>query len=192
MVEYERIHPETRADWRAWLEEHHDLCPGVFVVQWRSATGRPRVSYEELVEEGLCFGWIDSRAHRLDGQRSMITMTPRRAASKWSRSNKNRVERLIAEGRMAGAGLRAVEIAKANGSWEALDEVEALVVPDDLVAALAGNPPARLHFEAFTPSAKKLILEWIKSAKRSETRQRRIAETVRLAADNRTPGSQPR
>lgn len=189
MVEYRRIHPQTRAEWRDWLELHHDRCPGVWVVQWRTATGRRRLEYEELVEEAVCFGWIDSMAKKLDDERSMITMTPRRPTSVWSRSNKDRVERLIVEDRMTEAGLRAVEVAKRNGSWEALDDVDAMILPDDLVAALATDERARRHFEGFTPSRTRMILYWIKSAKRAETRARRIAETVRLAADNRFPGS---
>jgi uncharacterized protein YdeI (YjbR/CyaY-like superfamily) len=192
VVNYERVHPETPADWRAWLEEHHDRSLGVRLVQWRTATGRRRLSYHELVEEALCFGWIDSRADRLDDDRSMIVMTPRRPTGVWSRTNKERVKRLIDEGRMTAAGLRAVEIAKANGSWVALDDVEALIVPDDLLAALASNDRAQHYFEACTPSAKKMILYWIKSAKRTETRRRRIEETVRMAADNRRPGSRDR
>jgi uncharacterized protein YdeI (YjbR/CyaY-like superfamily) len=189
VVEYERIHPETRAEWRDWLEAHHDRRPGVWVIQWRTATSRRRLSYEELVEEALCFGWIDSTMKKLDDERSMITMTPRRPRSVWSRSNKDRVERLIFEGRMTETGLRTVEAAKRNGSWEALDDVDAMILPDDLVAALATDERARLHFEGFTPSRRRMILYWIKSAKRTETRARRIAEAVRLAADNRSPGS---
>lgn len=188
MVEYERIHPQTRAEWREWLEVHHDRSPGVWVVQWRTATGRQRLGYEELVEEALCFGWIDSTMRKLDDERSMITMTPRRPTSVWSRSNKDRVERLVAEGRMTEAGLLTVEAAKRNGSWAALDDVDAMILPEDLVAALAADERARMHFEGFTPSRKRMILYWIKSAKRAETRARRIAETVRLAADNRFPG----
>lgn len=187
VVEYERIHPETGAEWRAWLEANHDRRPGVWVVHWRSETGRRRLSYEELVEEGLCFGWIDSRLRRLDDERSMITMTPRRPGSVWSRSNKTRVDRLIGEGRMTDAGIRAVEIAKENGSWAIADDIEGLVVPDDLAAALALDELARGTFEALPPSRKKLVLYWIKSAKRAETRARRIAEVVRSAAENRFP-----
>lgn len=189
MVEYKRIHPETRAEWRDWLEVHHDRSPGVWVIQWRTATGRRRLSYEELIEEALCFGWVDSKMKKLNDERSMITMTPRRPTSVWSRSNKDRVERLIVEGRMTEAGLRTVGAAKRNGSWEALDDVDAMILPDDLVAALATDERARLHFGAFTPSRRRMILYWIKSAKRAETRARRIAETVRLAADNRSPRS---
>jgi uncharacterized protein YdeI (YjbR/CyaY-like superfamily) len=188
VAEYDRIHPETRTDWRAWLEAHHDDSPGVGLVHWRRASGRRRLSYDDIVEEALCFGWIDSRLNRLDDERSVLLMTPRSPTSIWARTNKERVERLIAEGRMTEAGMRSVAIAKANGSWTVLDEIDALVVPDDLAAALAANEEARRRFDAFPPSARKMILRWIKSAKRAETRQRRVAETVRLAAMNVRPG----
>lgn len=189
MVDYERIHPETRAEWRAWLEAHHDTSPGAGVVHWRTVTGRRRLTYDDLVEEALCFGWIDSRLKRLDDERSMITMTPRTPTSIWARSNKERVERLTTEGRMTEAGLRTIEIAKSNGSWTMLDDVDALTMPDDLAAALAADERAQQHFGVFPPSTRKMILHWIKSARRAQTRQRRIAETVRLAAANIRPGS---
>ena len=189
MADYERIHPETRAEWRAWLNAHHGTSPGVWLVHWRTATGRRRLSYDDIVEEALCFGWVDSRMRRLDEERSMITMTPRAATSVWAWSNKQRVERLIAEGRMSEAGLRSVSVAKANGSWTALDDIDALVVPADLAAALAADGRAQRHFDAFPPSAKRLILHWIKGAKRPATRQRRIAETARLAAANIRAGA---
>jgi uncharacterized protein YdeI (YjbR/CyaY-like superfamily) len=181
---YERIHPATRRDWRAWLEAHHDTSPGVHVIQWRASTGRPRIPYDDLVEEALCFGWIDGRMNRLDDDRSMIMMTPRKPTSVWARSNKERVERLTADGHMTEAGRRVIETAKANGAWTILDDVDALIVPEDLRAALSVDPVAQRYFDAFPPSAKKMILLWIKSAKRPVTRQRRVTETVRLAAQN--------
>ncbi|MGD9701014.1 MAG: YdeI family protein [Acidimicrobiia bacterium] len=184
MVAFDRIHPATRHEWRAWLDAHHDTTAGVWVVQWRTATGKSRLAYDDVVEEALCFGWIDGRANKLDDERSMIMMTPRKPTSTWARSNKERVERLIAEGRVTDAGLRVIETAKANGSWTMLDDVDALIVPEDLLAALSRDEQAQRHFDAFPPSAKKMILYWIKSAKRPETRQRRVTETVRLAADN--------
>lgn len=190
MVDFGQIHPVTRGEWRAWLEANHATSPGVWVVQWRSATGRPHMTYADLVEEALCFGWIDSRAKKIDRERSMIMMTPRKPTSAWARSNKQRVAKLIAEGRVVDAGFRAIETAKANGSWTALDDIDALIVPEDLLAALSRDRQAQRYFDAFPPSAKKMILYWIKSAKRPETRQRRIAETVRLAAENiRAPRS---
>ncbi len=184
MADLARIHPETPSAWRAWLEANHDTSPGVELVQWRSQTGRSRLDYDDIVEEALCFGWVDSKARRLDDERAMITMTPRKPTSTWARTNKERVERLIADGRMTDAGLRAIEVARANGQWTFLDDVEDLVVPDDLTAALASRPVAAANFDAFPPSARKQILFWIKTAKKPETRQRRIDETVAKAAED--------
>ncbi len=178
------VHPLSRAEWRAWLEEHQAQKEGVWLVSYKSSTGKPRVEYAEAVEEALCFGWIDSRGNTLDAERSMLWFAPRRKGTGWSRSNKERVERLIAEGRMAPAGLAKVEAARLDGSWDALNEIEDLVIPADLAKMLEGNPTAKAHFEAFPRSVKRAILEWIASAKRPETRQKRIEETVRLAEKN--------
>jgi uncharacterized protein YdeI (YjbR/CyaY-like superfamily) len=136
------------------------------------------------VQEALCFGWIDGRRKVLDPEHTGLLVTPRKAGSTWAASNKTRVDQLIAAGRMTPAGLAKVEAAKRDGSWTLLDDIDALKIPDDLRAALARNPSARRHFEAFPSSAKKMILFWIISAKRPETRQRRIIETVALAAEN--------
>lgn len=177
-------HPTTRAAWRAWLARHHTRTEGVWLVSWKQATGRPRIDYEAAVEEALCFGWVDSKVNKLDDERSMLWFAPRKAKTGWSKPNKARVERLIAAGRMQPAGLAKIERAQADGSWHALDGVEALEVPADLRAALAALPAATAHFEAFPRSAKRGILEWIQSARRPETRAARIAETARLANDN--------
>jgi uncharacterized protein YdeI (YjbR/CyaY-like superfamily) len=192
VTDYEQVHPETRAEWRAWLATNHATSPGVWLVQWRTPTGRRRLEYDQAVEEALCFGWIDSLAKRLDDERSMITMTPRKPASGWSRSNKERLERLTSGGLMTPAGLRTVEVAKSNGAWELLDDVEALVVPPDLTAALAKDDAAAAGFATMTPSAKKAILFALKTAKKPETRARRIAAAIADAADvgrRRGPGS---
>jgi uncharacterized protein YdeI (YjbR/CyaY-like superfamily) len=188
---YEQVHLLTRAEWRDWLAEHHATAPGVWLVSYKAATGKPRFSYEAAVEEALCFGWIDSIERRLDDERSMLTFTPRKKRSNWSASNKARVERLIADGLMTPAGLAAVEVAKTDGSWTALDAVEALEMPADLRDALAANQVAHLHFDAFPPSVRKGIYAWIAGAKRPGTRQKRIAETVRLAGEN-IRANQPR
>lgn len=177
-------HPSTLAAWRAWLARHHTRTEGVWLVSWKQATGRPRIDYDAAVEEALCFGWVDSKVQRLDDERSMLWFAPRKAKTGWSTPNKARVERLIAAGRMQPAGLAKVERARADGSWNALDAVEALQVPDDLRAALALLPAAASHFDAFSRSTKRGILEWIQSARRPETRAARIAETARLANDN--------
>jgi len=147
-------------------------------------TGQPRVEYDEAVEEALCFGWIDSLPRKLDDERSMLLFTPRKPKSGWSKLNKTRVEKLLAAGLMTEAGLEKIEMAKQNGAWTALDAVESLAVPPDLQAALDANPTACGHFKQFSNSARKGILQWTESAKRPETRQKRIAETVTLAEKN--------
>jgi uncharacterized protein YdeI (YjbR/CyaY-like superfamily) len=178
----EQIHPETVGEWRRWLERHHEERSGIWLVSWKSHTGKPRLTYDEAVEEALAFGWVDSTARTIDDERSMLWFARRKPTSGWSRPNKQRVERLEAAGRMAPAGRKAVETAKANGAWTLLDEVENLTVPDDLVAAFAEQPGASDHWDAFPRSARRGILEWIVQAKRPETRQRRIEETARMAA----------
>ncbi|MEZ4767903.1 MAG: YdeI/OmpD-associated family protein [Caldilineales bacterium] len=178
------FHPLTRAEWRAWLEQNHANDEGVWLITFKKATGKPRIDYEDAVEEALCFGWIDSKPRKLDDQRSMLWFAPRKPGSGWSRPNKERVERMLAAGRMAPAGLARVEAVRIDGSWTALDAVEALEIPPDLEAAFAGEATAWENFEAFPRSAKRGILEWIANARKPETRARRIDETVTLASDN--------
>jgi len=175
---------ETRAQWRAWLERNHE-SKGAWLVSWKKATGRPFIPYPETVDEALCFGWVDSRPNKLDDERAMRLFTPRRPKSPWSRLNKEKVARLSAKELMAPAGMRMVETARANGSWTVYDEIEEIVVPPDLGAALAEDDAARGFFERFPESSKKAILWWIKTAKRPETRAARIGETVSAAAQNR-------
>lgn len=178
------VHPLTREAWRAWLIANHETSSGVHLVTWRKATGRPSVAYGDAVEEALCVGWVDSVAGKLDEERSTLWFTKRRPKSGWSRPNKERVGRLMAAGLMLPAGLAAIEEAKRRGTWSLLDEVEDLVVPDDLAAALAAQPPARANWDAFSRSARRGILEWIVQAKRPETRARRVHEAATLAARN--------
>lgn len=178
------VHPATRADWRAWLERNHTRPEGIWWVSYKQSAGKPRVTYEEAVEEALCFGWIDSKGGTVDEERTMLWMSPRKPGTGWSRINKERVARLMAEGRIAPPGLAKIEAAQADGSWNALDAVEALEVPPDLQQALASHPDAGRHWEAFPPSAKKAILQWILQARKPETRAARIAETARLANEN--------
>ncbi len=188
----ERVQPQDRAAWRAWLEANHAAASGVWVVTYKRTSGKAVVAYDDLVEEALCFGWIDSRPGKLDDERTMLRFTPRKRGSTWAQTNKTRVERLIADGHMAPAGLRAIEAAKADGSWDALNDSDALRVPDDLTAALGTDPAAAPGFEALGTSAKKAIIFWVTSAKRPETRARRIAEIVRYAAAGRSPLEWPR
>ena len=182
--EAETFQAETREQWRGWLEANHGRDTGVWLVTFKKGTGRPRMTYEESVEEALCFGWIDSRPGKVDAERSKLWFTRRKPGSAWSRVNKERVERMEAGGRMAPVGIAVVETARRDGSWERIDSVEALEVPDDLAAALAADPVAAGHWAAFPPSARKGILQWVLAAKRPETRSARVAETVRLAGQN--------
>lgn len=179
-----QVHAETREAWRDWLAEHHETATGVWLVSWKKATGRPAVGYDAAVEEALCVGWVDSTGRRLDDERSMLYVAPRKPRSGWSRPNKERVARLDAAGLMRPAGHAAIDTAKANGAWTLLDAVEDLVVPDDLRAALDAHDGAAGHWEAFPRSAKRALLEWIVQAKRSETRARRVEETAQRAARN--------
>ena len=188
----ERFQPADRAAWRAWLAANHATAKGVWAVTYRRGVGKPVVSYEDLVEEALCFGWIDSTGGTLDDERRMLRFTPRRRGSVWAKSNKERVERLIADGSMTPAGLRAIETAREDGSWDVLNDVDALVVPDDLAAALAGDAAAARGFGAMSASVRKPILFWVISAKRPETRARRIAEILRYVAVGRSPLEWPR
>jgi uncharacterized protein YdeI (YjbR/CyaY-like superfamily) len=179
----ERFEPASRRDWRAWLTAHAGESAGVWVVTFKQSTGRPTLSYDDVVEEALCFGWVDSKSKGLDDQRTMMLLTPRKPGSGWSRPNKLRVEKLAAAGAMTPAGLAVIEAAKADGSWSLLDSVEALEAPADLLAALAASPAAAAAWQSFTPGAQKRVLLWLVTAKRPATRASRIAETVRLAAE---------
>ena len=178
------VHPKSRAEWRKWLEKNHTRNEGVWLIRYKKATGKPRVDYDESVEEALCFGWIDSKGNKLDDKRSMLWFAPRKASTGWSKLNKERVARLIKAKRLAPAGLAKINAAKKDRSWNALDAVEALEIPSDLEEAFSNNETARGYFEAFPRSAKRAILEWISSAKKSETRAKRIEETVTKAEQN--------
>ncbi len=182
---FENFHPMTRDEWRTWLDKNHVTSPGVWFVYFKKHTGKARVNYEEAVEDALCFGWIDSLQRTLDHDRTKLLFTPRKAKSVWSMPNKERVERMIAEGFMTEAGMMKIEAAKKDGSWNALDASDNLIMPDDLAAALGKSETARTNFEAFSASARKAILYWLGTAKRTETRRTRIEKIVRMANVNK-------
>lgn len=184
--DYEVFHAETLHGLRAWLAVWHDASPGMWFVSWKADTGRPAVSYDDLVEELLCWGWIDSTVNTLDDERLLQLCTPRRSRSTWSRLNRERVRRMDQAGRMQPAGWAAVEVAKENGWWTITDPVEDLVVPDDLRAALDAEPAAAAFFDdQVPPSAKKGMLWQVYSAVRPATREKRIALIVSEAAEGR-------
>ena len=178
-------HPADLAAWRAWLQVNCDTGRGVWVASWKKASGRDAVAYADLVEEAICFGWIDSTVNVLDDERGLQLMTPRKPRSGWTRLNRRRVAELEAQGRMTDAGRRAVEVARANGWWTIYDAVEDLVEPDDLTGALDACPPARTAWDGFPPSARKQMLWSIVSARKPETRANRIGKIVSEAASGR-------
>jgi uncharacterized protein YdeI (YjbR/CyaY-like superfamily) len=175
-----------RAELRAWLERNHASSPGVNLAIGKKGGQATALTYDDAVEEALCFGWIDSTARRLDDDRYTVLYTPRKRGGTWARTNKARVERLTAEGLMAPAGIAVIEAAKADGSWTALEDAENLVMPDDLAQALE-QADARERFDALSASARQMALYWISTAKREATRSARVSETVSAALEGRGP-----
>jgi len=175
-ADYARIHPKTTAEWRRWLRDNHNQAQGVWLVMYKAATGKTRLGYEESIPDALCFGWIDSVNKPLDDQRTALLFTPRRAGSGWSRSNKERIARLLTDGRMEAAGLAKIAAAKRDGSWTLLDSVEALEVPDDLRKALGAAGMRK--FQALTPGRRKEHLRALVTARKAETRAKRVADIV--------------
>lgn len=182
----EIVEVSDRAAWRRWLVKRHQQRATIWLVFHKKTSDGISPSYEEAVEEAVeeapCFGWIDSTVNRLDERRSLQLFAPRKPRSTWSMSNKQRVARLESKGLLAPAGIAAIEIAKANGSWTALDAVERLEEPPELAAALDADAAARENWSGFSPSSRKAILWWVTSAKRPETRAKRIEQTTRMAA----------
>ena len=159
------------------MRDNHAEAQGVWLVAYKAATGKARLTYEDSIPDALCYGWIDSLNKPLDDERTALLFTPRKAGSGWSRTNKVRIARLLKEGRMETAGLAKIAAAKRDGSWTLLDSVEALEVPDDLRKALGAAGMRK--FDALTPGRRKEHLRALVTAKRPETRARRIDEIVR-------------
>lgn len=188
----EQVFMESRRQWRDWLEQNHSTSPGVWLVTWKKNRGGPHLAYDDIVEEALAVGWVDSQPRKLDEDRSQLLLTPRKPGSNWSRLNKERIERLTGAGLMRDAGLAVVAAARADGSWIALDEVEDLLEPEDLCAALDRNPVSRENWDSFPRSTRRGILEWIGNAKTPATRAKRVAETADNAAEGRRANQWPR
>ena len=174
----EVLTPSSRAYWRSWLAANSDRKDGAWIVYRKKSSGLEGPLYDDLVEEALCFGWIDSVVRRADDDRRLQWFSPRRPGGLWSALNKERVERLQRDGLMTEAGQAVVERAKTDGSWSQTDQVDALIVPPDLKAALEAAPEARIAYESLRDSAKKQYLWSVCSAKRPETRSRRIAGII--------------
>lgn len=180
---FERVEVAGRNELRRWLTAHHERTEGAWLVTWKRPDPR-FLPYDDIVEELLCFGWVDSLPRKLDDRRSMLLISPRKPGSGWSKLNKERAERLIAQGLMMASGSQKIEQAKASGHWTKLDSIEVLEIPSDLLQAFEAYPSALANWHAFPPSARRGILEWIIQAKKPETRARRIDETAQKAGRN--------
>jgi uncharacterized protein YdeI (YjbR/CyaY-like superfamily) len=179
--------PASQQEWRKWLEEHHQSKQSVWLVQYKKKANKPSISWEESVDEALCFGWIDSIRKTLDGEKYIQFFSKRKPAGNWSKINKEKIQMLIQDGRMAQAGLDSVERAKQNGSWTILDDVEELIIPKDLAKAFKSHKGSKDYFLSLSKSVKKSMLQWVTLAKRPETRQNRINEIAILAAQKLKP-----
>jgi uncharacterized protein YdeI (YjbR/CyaY-like superfamily) len=176
------LHVTTRAEWRRWLRAHHAREREVLVVCHKAHTGKPSLPYQDALEEALCFGWIDAQVRRIDGDRYGQRWTPRRPGSRWSETNRKLAQKLIAEGRMAKAGLAAFEDGMRRPPSDR-PPPKVTAAPADLEAALRRNKRAREFFTSLAPGYRSRYLVWITSAKRDETRRKRVAEAVQLLAD---------
>ncbi|BAZ17117.1 hypothetical protein NIES4071_89950 [Calothrix sp. NIES-4071] len=183
----ETVYAQDRQQWRLWLEKNYDISIGIWLIYYKVKSGKPSIKYNEAVKEALCFGWIDSKVKTLDKERYMQIFTPRKSKSVWSKLNKQYIEELIETGLMTEAGIKKIEAAKQDGSWTSLDAIEALLIPPDLQQALEASDAATKYFAGFSNTSKKNILQWIKSAKRPETRLKRIEQTIISASQNKNP-----
>jgi uncharacterized protein YdeI (YjbR/CyaY-like superfamily) len=182
--DFELFYAPDRAAWRAWLAENHQSKTGVWLIYYKKNSGNPSIPYPEAVKEALCYGWIDSKVNKLDEISYKQVFTPRKPKSVWSKVNKEYLEELFAQDLMTEAGLKTIEIAKQNGSWTSIDDIENLILPADFAEALQKNSVAKTNYEQFAKTVKKSILLHITGTKKPEVRAERIAETIRLAEQN--------
>jgi uncharacterized protein YdeI (YjbR/CyaY-like superfamily) len=178
------FYAESVDAWRAWLEEHCRTAESVWLIVHHRKSTTPSVHFHESLEHALCFGWVDSKAHKRDAESFYLCFIPRDPNSAWSAISRRRAERMIATGQMTPRGQAAIDLAKRTGKWDALTAAQECIVPDDLQRLLDENAVAAQHFHAFPPPSQRVILEWIAKARRADTRARRLAETVKLAAMN--------
>lgn len=187
MNEVEQFYPKTRKQWRKWLMKNHKVKDAVWVVFYNKKSTNTSISWSDAVDEALCFGWIDSVKKSLDTEASIQFFSKRKSKSTWSKINKEKVEKLIESGHMTEAGLAIIEIAKQNGSWNILDDVENLIVPDDLLKALKAKKNAEDYFHSLSKSVRKSMLQWLVLAKRPETRKSRIKIIAEHAGKRQKP-----
>jgi uncharacterized protein YdeI (YjbR/CyaY-like superfamily) len=178
------FYAKDRPAWRTWLQKNHTTEKSVWLIIYKKDCSIPSVYYKEAVDEALCFGWIDSKPNKRDEVSYYQFFAKRNPKSNWSKVNKLKVEKLIAANLMTEAGFAMIDLAKQNGNWDALNDVDEVILPADLQDAFSNNKIAFTNFEAFARSSRRGILEWILNAKQPTTRQKRIAETVKLAEQN--------
>lgn len=189
MSGYEKLHVIGRDDWRAWLRKNHDVKKEIWLIYYKKHTGKPRIPYNDAVEEAICFGWIDSTVKKIDEEKFVQKFTPRKARSKWSEANKKRALKMIEEARMTEAGLTKIREAKNTGEWfKTAPARKKLVVPSYLKEALAKNRRARDFFNSLASGYKRNFVGWIASAKKEETRQRRLIESIKLLEKSKKLG----
>lgn len=176
----ENFYAKNRKQWREWLKKNHKRKQSVWLIFDKGK--HRKLSYDDIVEEALCFGWVDSKPGKLNDKQSKLYISQRKSNSAWSKVNKNRIKKLIESKLIEPAGITAMEIAKENGAWNKLNKSDNFQIPKELEDLLSKNTKARKSYESFPPSSKKIILEWIYNAKKEETRMKRIKETVDLAA----------
>ena len=177
-----QVEIDSAARLRSWLASHHAQDQSVWLVTWKKHVAGKYVSRDEVLDELVCFGWIDGVRRKLDDDRTMQLVGPRRTQY-WAKSYKDRAARLIEEGRMAGPGFAAIEASKRTGSWSFMDDVDALIVPADLAAALEAHQPAADRFDSLPRSYRRNVLRWIKLAKTGPTRSKRIERLANLTAE---------
>lgn len=187
MEETEVFYPTSPAAWRKWLEKNHRSKQAVWLVFHTKSSQKKTITWSESVDVALCFGWIDSKKIKIDEHTSHQFFSKRKPKSTWSRINKEKVQQLIDAGLMQAAGYESIELAKQNGSWNILDEVEDLVIPEDLEKAFRKYKGSKAFFQSLSKSVKKMMLQWIVLAKRAETRQKRIDEIAELAGQLKKP-----
>lgn len=179
------FYAKTQADWRQWLAENHEREVSVWLVLYKKDASGYNLSHSSAVDEALCYGWIDSLTNKRDEESRYQFFSKRKPKSNWSAINKNKALKLIEDGLMREAGLQCIETAKANGMWDALNDVENIIVPEDLKRELEAHKIALTNWETFPRSSKKAILKWISEAKREETRINRVSETIKSALGNK-------
>jgi uncharacterized protein YdeI (YjbR/CyaY-like superfamily) len=181
------IFAETADQWRTWLDEHHDSASEVWLIFHKLHTGVRSISYLDALDEALCFGWVDSLVKRLDDRRYARKFTPRRAESRWSAINRKRYAALKAAGRLTPSGIERAPTNRSYGPRPLRFQMPS-TVPRYIQAALEKQPAARRYFDGLAPSHRRRYVGWIESAKREETRARRLQEAVRLLTDGKPLG----